>query len=152
MSTPPFDLAQAHRWFAIECNNEAWDLVEKSARTPQETQRMISLAHAAALHWDAVGNSLNRERAENLLAAVYSAAGEAGPAVRHAERCLTLNLENAAEATPFDRAAAVGCAAQAHALAGNLTEADRLATLATAAAAELPPDDRAVIERLFRRG
>jgi hypothetical protein len=152
MSTPPFDLAQAHRWFAIECNNQAWDLVEKSDRTPHETQQMISAAHAAALHWDAVGNALNRERAENLLATVYSAAGDAAPAVRHAERCLTLNLENAADATPFDRAAAVACAAQAHALAGNLTEADRLATLSAAAAAELEPDDRAVIERLFRRG
>jgi hypothetical protein len=32
-----------------------------------------------------------------------------------------------------------------------LTEADRLATLAAAAAAELEPDDRAAIERLFRR-
>ena len=80
MSTPPFDLAQAHRWFAIECNNEAWDLVEKADRAPPETQRMISAAHAAALHWGAVGNALNRLRAENLLAAVYSAAGEAAPA------------------------------------------------------------------------
>lgn len=150
MPAPPFDLAQVHRWFAVECNNEAWDLVEKSERSPHETQRMISAAHAAALHWDAVGNALNRQRAENLLAAAYSAAGDPAPAVRHAERCLTRSLENAETETPFDRASALGCAAQAHALAGNLTEADRLATLAATAAAQLEPDDRAVVERLFR--
>jgi hypothetical protein len=151
MPTPPFDLAQAHRWFAIECNNEAWDLVEQTDRTPGQTQRMIDVAHAAAVHWEAAGNALNRERAENLLAVVYSSAGDPAAAVRHAERCLTLSLENANDETPFDRAAALGCAAQAHSLAGNLTEAERLATLADAAAAQLEPDDRAVVERLFRR-
>ncbi|NJM49445.1 MAG: hypothetical protein HC860_27425 [Alkalinema sp. RU_4_3] len=36
MSQPPFDVAVAHRWFAVEFNNRAWDLVEKTDRTADE--------------------------------------------------------------------------------------------------------------------
>ena len=59
MPEAPFDLAQAHRWFAIEFNNQAWDLVEKVNRTADETQQMIHAAHASILHWQSAGNALN---------------------------------------------------------------------------------------------
>jgi hypothetical protein len=147
--TPPFDLAQAHRWFAIECNNQAWDLVEKFSRTADETQQMIHAAHASVLHWQAAGNALNRQRGENLLATVYAAAGVPKAAVWHAERCLLLSVQNAKEETPFDRATALGCAAKAHALAGDVAQADRLRTLAKAAAEALDAEDRGVFEKLY---
>jgi hypothetical protein len=149
MPEAPFDVAKAHRWFAIECNNAAWELAEKPGRSPDEARRMIDLAHAAAMHWDAVGTDLNRQRAENLLAAAYVAAGDALAAVRHAERCLSLSVQNAKEESPFDRAIALGCAAQAHALAGDSAQADRLRTLAKTAAAALDDEDRGVFERLY---
>jgi hypothetical protein len=72
MPDVPFDFAKAHRWVATECNNVAWELIEKASRTSDETVQMIRLAHVAAYHWDAVGNDLNRQRAENLLAKLYS--------------------------------------------------------------------------------
>jgi len=149
MPEPPFDPAKAHRWFAIECNNEAWDLVEKPGRTADETQRMIDLAHASVLHWQAVGTALNRQRAENLLATVHAAAGDAAAAVRHAERCLSLSVQNAQEESPFDRATALGCAAKAHALAGDAAQANRLRTLAQGAAAALDDEERGVFEKLY---
>lgn len=149
MPDAPFDLAKAHRWFAVECNNQAWDLIEKPSRTADETQQMIHLAHASVWHWQAAGNALNRQRGENLLATVYAAAGDGSAAVKHAERCLSLSVENAKEESPFDRATALGCAARAHALAGDTAQADRLRTLAKAAAAVLDDDDRAVFEKLY---
>lgn len=149
MSEPPFDLAKAHLWFAIECNNQAWDLVEKPSRTADETQQMIHLAHSSVLHWQAVGTALNRQRGENLLATVHAAAGDAAAAVRHAERCLSLSVQNAKEESPFDRATALGCAANAHALAGDTGQADRLRTLAKTAAAALDDEERAVFEKLY---
>jgi hypothetical protein len=149
MSEAPFDLAKAHRWFAVEYNNQAWDLVERPSRTADETEQMIHAAHAALLHWQAIGTALNRQRGENLLATVYVAAGDAGAAVRHGERCLSLSVQNAQEESPFDRATALGCAAQAHALVGDSAQADRLRTLAKAAAAALDADDRAVFEKLY---
>jgi hypothetical protein len=147
--TPPFDLAKAQLWFAIEYNNQAWDLVEKPSRTADEMQQMIDLAHASVLHWQAVGTALNRQRGENLLATVYAAAGDAATAVRHAERCLSLSVQNAKEESPFDRATALGCAVKAHALAGEAARADRLRTLAVAAAAALDDEERGVFEKLY---
>jgi hypothetical protein len=149
MPEAPFDLATVHRWFAVEFNNQAWDLVEKANRTADETQQMIHLAHASVLHWQHAGSALHRQRGENLLATVYAAANVPKAAVWHAERCLSLSVQNAKEETPFDRATALGCAAQAHALAGDLAQADRLRTLAKGAVDVLAADDRAVFEKLY---
>lgn len=150
MTQPPFDLARAHRWFAVEFNNRAWDLVEKDSRTADQTQEMIDAAHAAAIHWKAVGTPLNEQRAEGLLAAAYLKAGRAKPALRHAQRGLALSEQNAASGeTPFDRAVALAAAAAAHALAGDASEGERLRALAHEAAAALPADDRGVLGKLF---
>ena len=149
MSEPPFDLARAHRWFAIEFNNAAWELIENPARTPDETQQLLHFAHAAHLHWQSAGTAINRQRAENLLATAYALAGDGPAAVRHAERCLSLSTKNAKEGTPFDRATALGCAAQAHHLAGDHAQAQRLRTLAQSAAEALDAEERSVFEKLY---
>jgi Tetratricopeptide repeat len=149
MNAPPFDLAQAHRWFAVEFNNRAWDLVEMDGRSADQTQEMLHAAHAALVHWKAVGTSLNEQRAENLLATVYLKVGRAEAALRHAQRCLALSEQNAGAETPFDRATALGCGACAHKLAGDTQQAERLLTLATAAAEKLDADDRPVFEKLY---
>jgi hypothetical protein len=151
MKLPPFDVAQAHRWFAVEFNNRAWDLVEKDGRSADETQEMLHVAHAAAIHWKAIGTPLNEQRAENLLATAYLKAGRAEPALRHAQRCLALSEQNAAAGTetPFDRATALGCAACAHKLAGDTHEAERLMTLAMSESKKLDADDRPVYEKLY---
>ncbi len=149
MPEAPFDLAKAHRWFAIECNNGAWDLIEKANRTSDETEQMIRLAHVAAYHWDSAGNDLNRQRAENLLATAYAAADVPKAAVHYAERCLSLSVKNAKEETPFDRATALGCAARAHELAGDAAIGQRLRTLAKAASEALEDEDRGVFEKLY---
>jgi ATP/maltotriose-dependent transcriptional regulator MalT len=149
MAQPPVDLAKAHRWFAVECNNQAWELVEKPSRTADEVQQMIHLAHASVLHWQSAGNALNAQRGACLLASVYVAAGDAAGAVRYAEQCLTLSMQNSQEETPFDRATALGCASRARALAGDHAQADRLRTLAQSAAAGLDDEERGVFEKLF---
>ena len=62
------DLSDWHRFFAADCNNRAWALSVKE-RTSEEDIELLTLAHASAMHWDAVGNELNRMRAKMLLAA-----------------------------------------------------------------------------------
>jgi hypothetical protein len=119
---PTFDLPQAHRWFAVEFNNRAWDLVESSTRSADETSEMIGAAHAACLHWRAVGKPINQLRGECLLATVCASAGQGVSAVWHAEECLRLAEQLGEEQTAFDRATVQGCAANAYATVG---EADR---------------------------
>ena len=150
MSTPPFELPQAHRWFAIELNNLAWDLLEKADRSSAENERMIHAAHGACFHWLQVGDLLNHLRAQNLLATVYVRAGIAEAAVRHAEKCLALSEEAGDKQSPFDLAVVHGCAAAAYRVAGHTAQALVAQQRATAAAEQLTdPEDRAVFDGLY---
>jgi hypothetical protein len=45
---PPDEIKKAHRWFAVEGNNRAWDLAAKASRTPAEDSEMLLAAYAAA--------------------------------------------------------------------------------------------------------
>ena len=167
MADAPFtDLQRAHRWFAVEMNNLAWDLIEAAGRSPAGTpppadaERMIHAAHAACIHWQSAGGTpLNELRAQCLLATAYARAGLAESAVRHAERCLALTRELDGRGggdggpTPFDRATAHGCAAAAYHLSGRSDEAAAQSRLARGAAAGLADaDDRQVFERLYGGG
>lgn len=149
MPEAPFDVARAQRWFAIELNNQTWDLVEKTNRTADETERMIHAAHAACFHWLQAGDLLNHLRAQCLLATVYAQAALGEAAVRHAAKCLALSAEAADKQTMFDRATAHGCAAAAYRAAGNSAEALAAQQQADAIAAELSPEDRAVFDSLY---
>ncbi len=147
----PMDQASAERWFAVEFNNEAWSIVESQSASPEQIERLLHLAHAACLHWSASGDSLNRQRALDLLAHAYAAAGRGELAVGYAEQAAGLSEQHGDKQTPFDRAEA--CAAMAVALcaAGRSSDADLWRAKALAAARELEPDDRAVIEGLLER-
>ncbi len=123
MADTPLDVPRAHRWFAIELNNLSWDLVEAPERSADDIERMIHAAHGACFHWQQVGVLLNHLRAQNLLATAYAVAGLGESAVRHAERCLVLSNEAGDTQTPFDRATAHGCVANAYAAVGRRDEA-----------------------------
>jgi hypothetical protein len=82
------DLAEWHRWSAIECNNAAWQWVESAAPAPAETAAMHDAAHAAAWHWNAVGTPLNRARANMLLAFAHAYAGSGTLAIQFAGESL----------------------------------------------------------------
>jgi tetratricopeptide (TPR) repeat protein len=151
MNTPPFDLAKAHRWFAIELNNRAWDLVEKADRTDAETAEMIHAAHAAAFHWSKAGTEINAVRALNLLATVYASAGRAASASEYAQESFAALEQLSEPATAFDRAAIVGSLAQTATLTGRFNDAEVHYDAAAKLWSELEPDDRAVLERLYGR-
>lgn len=91
MATQPIeeDVRKWHRWFGVECNNEAWRLTELPTRTPQETESMLHNAHAAAFHWATIGTADNTAKAWALLAQAHALAGTANLAMHYA----TLNYE-----------------------------------------------------------
>jgi hypothetical protein len=117
MDDPTFDLETAHRWFAARMNNQAWELLESEARTSQQDELMRSTAYAAARHWSEVGQSINHQRAECLLAHVHAALGEASAAVHHARRALELMTEAGDSIEAFDRVFTHDAAARAYLLA-----------------------------------
>jgi hypothetical protein len=123
VTDPSFDLSQAHRWFAVELNNRAWDLVETAELSADDINEMIGAAHAAKIHWQVIGNRLNLLRAEYLLATAYAKAQLAQSAVYHAEKAIGYSDQVGDKQTAFDRASAHGCAAAAYACAGDSANA-----------------------------
>lgn len=82
----PEEIAQSHRWHAIECNNLAWALAEKPDRSSDEDEEMMHAAHAAAYHWGQIGTELNQARAEMLLGRVHAILGNGWIAFRYAKQ------------------------------------------------------------------
>lgn len=148
MPEPAFDIPRAHRWFAVECNNEGWDIVEGADRSPEAIERMMHLAHAACFHWSAVGTQLNRQRALDLLAHTYAIAGHGAIALSFAQQALELSEQNAAEQTLFDRAQAFGTMSLALRATGQAKEADVWKHKALAAAETLNAEEQEAIRRL----
>jgi hypothetical protein len=74
-----------HSYFAIECNNRAWDLAARS-RSAVENEEMLNTAHASALHWGFAGEESNRMSALMLLAEVHALVGNGSLALDYAEQ------------------------------------------------------------------
>ncbi len=80
----PSEVADWHRYFAIEGNNVGWRLSELAERTADQTEEMVLAAHASAFHWSQVGTELHLARARMLLGHVLAAAGQGAEALKQA--------------------------------------------------------------------
>jgi len=125
MSKIDQEQSAACRRFAMAANNEAWELLERPARSPEETDLMLDAAHAAAWHWRRVGGTAQCIRAQYLLATANAAAGTGTQAIRHAQAALASMQAAGEEIAAFDRAAVHGSCALAYALLGSSDEAQR---------------------------
>jgi hypothetical protein len=126
---------QQHEQCARALFNSTWTLLDKAQRSVDETDLMISSAHASLLHWLQVGRPVNFVRGHWQVSRAYAVAGRGGPAVHHAERCLALCRE--AEIGGFDLAFAYEALARAHAVAGGARESRRFLDLAREAGATI---------------
>lgn len=84
----PAEIARWQRFFAIECNNRAWDLASQPTRSTEDNDEMLYAAYAAAYHWKFAGEAVNHARADVALAHVHALLGQGQPAMRYAQRCL----------------------------------------------------------------
>ena len=80
----------AFRVLAVNGNNLACALEEKSARTADETALMISAAQTARKFWEVAGTWLEVERAEYRLAMTHLKAGQIQKALEHAMACASI--------------------------------------------------------------
>jgi hypothetical protein len=150
MSSPPFDLAKSHRWFGVELNNRAWELIEAPARTAEETSEMLSAAHASRYHWQQIGTPLHRLRGELLVATAYLTADRPEMAIGYARTALAGCELPTSEATSFDRACAYGGLACSLAGLGQRDQATTAYAQALEHAARFEhADDRALFEKLY---
>jgi hypothetical protein len=146
----PEETKKMHRWFAVECNNRAWDLVVKPGRTPAEVQELRLAAHAAAFHWSKIGTPLNDMRAEVLLAHVSALLGQGAESLRYAGQVLQYCQSNPCE--DWDLAFAYMEMALASSVVGDSTAHRRFHALAAAQGADIKDaEDRTVFLAEFAR-
>jgi len=85
-----FTLEQAHKIFAVDFFNNTWDFLDKPERTFEENEVMLNLAHASLMHWSIIGEPINMQRGEWMVAHVYTILGRKEPALHHAQNCLNI--------------------------------------------------------------
>lgn len=145
MTSPDFDLAAAHRFFAAHCFNQAWELIEKPDRSPEEDRLMVALNQASIYHW------LNRPDcgAQQLSIGYWQASriqailGNAAEAQRHAEACLSYS----AGLEPFYVGYAYEALARAAMLANNPIAAEYLARAEEQVALVTDDEDRDLLRK-----
>lgn len=114
---PEFDSASAHKYFAVRCFNDAWDLIDKSDRTPEDNEQMIQLNQASLWHWKQRADCTNRNLSVGYWQAsrIYALTGQPDVARKYGQ----LSLDLAKDEPPFYRAYAYEALARAEMVAGN---------------------------------
>ncbi len=132
--SPNFDLPSAHRYFSAACFNQAWDLIDKTPRTPQEDEQMLALSCASAWHWSQRQDVSATSRSVGYwqISRIYALLNQPENASRYGQLCLDYSLEDGVG--PFYQAYAQEALARAARTAGDqaglrehLLEAQRLA-------------------------
>jgi len=97
--------------------NFTWDLLEKENRTADDDAMMINAAHSSLYHWTKIGEAINLQRGEWMVAHVYTILAHRGEAIFHAVRCLEITEKNKID--DFDLAFAYEGYSRALALSGK---------------------------------
>ena len=143
---PGFDIKAAHRYFAARCFNQAWDLIDKPDRTPQEDEEMLRLAFASHWHWTQ-REDYSPEKASVgywQIARIYALLRQVENARRYGQLCL--EASQAEGVGPFYRGYANEALARAEAVAGDREKTEQYRSAAKAAAEQVAEaEDREVL-------
>jgi hypothetical protein len=137
--TPDFDLAAAHRHFAADCFNRAWELIDLPQRTAEQERLMVALSQASIWHWMQRADCEPRNLSIGYWQAsrVEALVDHANAALRHAEVCLAYSKDLA----PFYLGYAHEAMARAEALNNRLLPAAEHKQRAMEYAMQVPDED-----------
>ena len=153
VNSPTFTLSEASLQFAKNINSQVWELLQQPQRTRVEDELLVHAAHASCYHWLRNGSELHHQRAEWLLAHVYTVLKMPSLALKYAARCNELTQEFMSLMRDFDRAYAFEALARANALAGNRVEALKYIDLAEKASHEIQDnEDLKIFSEDFKGG
>lgn len=138
---PPFELAAAHRYFSAQCFNSAWDLIDKTDRTPEEDLEMLHRAITGLWHWTQRADCTATNRSIGLwqVSRVYALLGQAEDARRYAELCRSTSEGAAVE--PFYLGYAYEALARAEAVAGDRVHAKEYVGMAKGLAEKVTDEE-----------
>ncbi len=118
MANPPdFDWNPAHEFFSKSCFNQAWDLIEKPNRTPEEDEQMRLLAHSSIWHWSQRADAVDQNFSIGYwqLSRIYALLNDADNSRSAAQMCLQKTPKNDA----FLMGYALEALTRAEVIAGN---------------------------------
>ena len=140
-ANPDFDQAAVNRFYAVNCYNRAWDLMDKPNRSFQEDQEMIMLSMASLWHWtqreDCTPTNLSIGYWQ--LSRVYVLLGQGENARQYAQVCLDCSRNGGV--APFFLGYAFEAMARAEALMGNTLEMQKNLEGARRLAARVSEDE-----------
>lgn len=139
------EMQQAHKHFSTACFNQAWDLIDKAARSAEEDEEMLRLSLVSTWHWS------QREDCEpsNLsvgywqTSRIHAILGRPDEARRYALRALESAQPEGTD--PFYLAYAYEALARAEALAGNAEELESALEMAHQTAERIEDTDSQAI-------
>jgi len=140
---PDFDVGAAHKYFSAQCFNQAWDLIEKPDRSPEQDAEMIRLNQASHWHWTQREDCNDTSLSVGYWQAsrIYALLGQADNARRYGQLCLDHSQGD--DVPPFYLGYAYEALARAESVAGNREKAEKyLAQARTAADAVTDPDSK----------
>jgi len=154
MTNIGFDAAKAHAFFAADCFNNAWGLIDKVDRAPEEGERMLELAMASVWHWTQREDVTPSNLAVGYwqVSRVHALLGRADEARRYGELSLAKGQEGGSD--PFTIGYAYEALARAESIAGRAAQRDEYLAEAKKAADDVEDiesrqwllDDLATIE------
>ena len=138
---PDFDVAAAHKYFSAECFNQAWDLIDKSDRTPEENEAMIRLSIASTWHWtqraDCAPTNLSVGYWQT--SRIYALLGQADNSRHYGQ--LSLSALQGDDVPPFYRGYAYEALARAESVARNKAKMEAFLAEARRAAEGVTEDE-----------
>jgi hypothetical protein len=141
LSEPEFDLDVAHKYFSAQCFNQAWELMDKAGRTPDEDEQMVRLSLASHWHWTQRPDcsATNASVGYWQTSRIYAMLGQADNARRYGR--LSLEAGQGEGALPFCVGYAYEALARAESVAGNRGKMAEYLREARRAAEGLPDPD-----------
>jgi len=136
-----FDQTAAHKYFSVNCFNHAWDLIDKSERTPEEDEEMIRLSLTSHYHWTQRDDYSTTSASIALwqISRIYAILGQADNARRYGQLCLEASQGEGV--TPFFLGYAFEALARAEAAGGNEEEMQSFLNEARTAAEKIREAD-----------
>jgi hypothetical protein len=138
---PGFDVMAAHRYFAVQCYNDAFALIDKRDRSAADDARMLHLGMASLWHWtqrpDCTATNLSIGYWQ--VARIYALLGQPDDARRYGFRCLEVSQTEGVE--PFYAGFAYEALARAEAVANDSAKRDEYLREAYAISERITDDE-----------
>ena len=136
-----FDHKAAHKYFSAHCFNRAWDLIDKTDRTPEEDEEMIHLSLASQYHWSQREDATSKTASIGFwqTSRIYALLGQVDNARRYGQLCLEASQDDGVP--PFYLGFAYEALARAEAVGGNEQEMQAFLEQAQIAAEKIADQD-----------